>query len=225
MIYLSEKVMNLEDLFIEKCFTKRGDAYYFASEIEGEDKYLCVKLWNKFDNKRFELEIVRVYTKGDSHSEEIIEAEEIVTNEKDRENAIYEFFYYLSYEDNSQNVMMFEGILEFIKEYIEDAYFYADDNGDSCFKNTLYGEFMELFQLKGEAVEGYYEGNLVLVNVELINKSTNEIIKSFEKVNLASNFYVEEDDDVDYIIEAYLESMSEDDIKEKFLEVIRGEEE
>lgn len=206
MIYLSEKVLNPEKFFIERCFTKRKNVYYFVAEEEKDNEFLCVKLWNKFNDKHFELEVVKVFTSGEN---EEIEAEELISNKKEREIAIHEFFYYLSYEDNPQNIMLFEGIIDFIREYIEDAYFYAEEN-------MLYGEFMELFQLKGKVVEGYYEGNLVLIGVSLVNKSTEDIIKSFDNVNICSNFYVEEEEDVTWMIEAYLESMSEYDIKGKF---------
>lgn len=223
MIYLSEKVLELTELFVDRCFTKRGDVYYFVADAEDEDVFLCIKLWNKFRSDRFEIEVVRIYAEGDSYPlTEKIASEEIVKEKKDRENALHEFFYYLSYEKNPQDVMMFEEIFELIKEYIENAYFYAYDNKNSSFKNTLYGEFFDIFMLKGDVVEGYYEGNLVLTNISLINNSTNEVIKNFEKVNLCSNFYVEEEDDVDYTIEAYLESMSEEDIKSKLLEAIEG---
>ena len=223
MIYLSEKVLELTELFVERCFTKRGEAYYFTSEYLDEDIHLCVKLWNKFEDDRFEVEIVKVFTNGENPEIEEIIKEEVVIDKKDREHALHEFFYYLSYESNSQNVMMFEEIFEIISEYVEDAYFYADDNGDSSFKNALYGEFLDIFTIKGDVVEGYYEGNLVLTNIELINNSTKETIKSFQRVNICSNLYIEEEDDVDYIIEAYLESMTEDDIKKLFLEAIKEE--
>lgn len=220
MIYLSEKVLELTELFVERCFIKRGNAYYFLANAEDEDVYVCIKLWNKFTEDRFEIEVVRIYTEVDYSSTEKIVTEEIVTEKKDRKNALQEFFYYLSYENNSQDVMMFEKIFELIKDYVEDAYFYADDNGDSSFKNSIYGELFDIFILKGYVTEGYYEGNLVLNNISLINKSTKEVIKNFEGVNISNNFFPEEDDDVDYVIEAYLESMSENDIRELFMKAI-----
>lgn len=213
MLYLSERVLGLEESFIENCFTKRGDLYYFVIESHDKGIFLCIKLWNKFDERRFELEVVRVYLTDD----DIIE--DIVKDKKDREVAVQEFFYHLSYYDNPQSVIFFEGIKEFIKEYIVDAYFYAEEC-DSIFKNSLHGDFMELFKIKGLVAFGYYGGNVVLRDICLFNESTNQEIVSFENVNLCSNLYLEENDDEDYVIEAYLESMSELDIQEKFMEVI-----
>lgn len=46
--------------------------------------------------------------------------------------------------------------------------------------------------------EDWYEGNLVLTDIKLVNVSTGQIIKSFNNVNLCSNFYVDEDEDIDY---------------------------
>ena len=60
-------------------------------------------------DNRFEFEVVKVSIKREGNYEDI-ETEEIVTSEKDREIAIYEFFYYLSYEDRSQDVIMLEEI-------------------------------------------------------------------------------------------------------------------
>lgn len=205
MIYLSKKALKPEKFFIEKCFVERNKAYYFIAEEQQKDKtYLCIKLWNKYYDDRFELEVVKVSVKREGDYEDI-KNEEIVTNKKEREVAIHEFFYYLSYENYSQDVVIFEEIFKFIKEYFEDAYFYAEEN-------MLYGEFLELFKIKGKVVEGYYEGNLVLTNVQLINEATKQVIKNYEKTNICSNFYIEEDDEVDYMIECFLESISEYDI-------------
>lgn len=216
MLYLSEKAMNLEELFMENGFTKRGESFYFASVEEKDDTYLCIKLWNKFDDKRFELEVVRVTIDEDKEDEPIL-TEEVVTDKQDRETAIHGMFSYISYEDNLQNVMFFEGVYELIKEYIEEAYFYSEEN-------KLIGEFMEVFSVEGTAVEGYYEGNVVLREVALWNRHTGQEIKSFNAVNITSLLYFEEDDDAEYMIECLLDSMSEHDIKEKLMEIENQEE-
>ena len=212
MIYLSEKVLKPEKFFIERCFVERNKAYYFIAEEQEKDKtYLCIKLWNKHCNDRFELEVVKVSVKTEEDYEDI-KAEEVVTNEKEREIAIYEFFFYLPYiADNPQDMIIFEDIFQFIEKYFEDAYFYAEEN-------MLYGEFLEIFKVKGKVIEGYYEGNLILTDIQLINEATGQTIKSYEDVNICSNFYIEEEDKdkVDYMIECFLESMSEYDISTIF---------
>lgn len=226
MIYISERFvkesLGMEDLFIENSFTKRGDVLYFTSEYLNEAENLCIKLSNKFSEDRFEIEVVKVFTDGNNSALESIVKEEEVIDEQVKENTLLDFFSYIEYEENPQNIMMFEGIFELIRGYISEGHFYADDNGSSSFKNALYGDFMNIFTIKGEVAEGYYEGNLMLTNIELINNSTKEVIKDFDKVNITSNFYVEEDDDIDYLIEAYLESMSESDIEEVFMKCINS---
>jgi len=222
MIYLSEKVLKDEDFFLEGYFVKRKGVWYFVSyEIEKDKKYLCIKLWNKIHDDRFEIEIVNVEISREGDFEKI-ETEEVITDKRQRKDALIDFFYRLSFEDNPQSVIMYEPILELIEEYIEDGYFYTD-SVDSVFENTLCGDFLELFTLTGTVIEDYYEGNLVLRNISLKNESTGQVIKNFNNVNMTSRFYVEEEDDADYMIEGYLECLSEYDIKEKFMEAIRQE--
>lgn len=223
MIYLGENIIGeeeLTELFVKNSFTKREEAYYYVTEYIEDNIHLCVKFWNKFSSDRFEIEVVKVFIDENSQREETILNEEIA-NEEDRENALLDFFSSIDTIESTQSVMMFGAIFELVKEYVEDGYFFADDDGDSAFKNTLYGEFMNVFTIQGEVVEGYYEGNLVLTGIKLINNASKEVIKTFERVNVASNFYLEEDDDMDYMIEAYLESMSEYSIKDLFIEAIR----
>ncbi len=174
-----------------------------------------MKLQNKHHNDRFELEVVKVSVKTEEDYEDI-KAEEVVTNEKEREIAIYEFFFYLPYiTDNPQDMIIFEDIFQFIEKYFEDAYFYAEGN-------MLYGEFLEIFKVKGKVIEGCYEGNLILTDIQLINEATGQTIKSYEDTNICSNFYIEEEDEdkVDYMIECFLESMSEYDILSIFKKAI-----
>ncbi len=42
MIYLSEKVLNPEKFFIERCFVKKNEAYYFVAEEQKKMKYIYV---------------------------------------------------------------------------------------------------------------------------------------------------------------------------------------
>lgn len=213
MISLSENILKDEKFFLERCFVKRNNAYYFVAYEEGEKIYSCIKLCNKDDSSKLQIEVVEVATKMVDDYEEIVK-EEVVLDKKYRDETLYEFFFYLSHIDNPNDVVFHQEIIDFIREYIEkDGYFYAEGN-------TLYGEFMELFKLKGKVVEGFYEGNLVLTDIALINEATGQIIKRYDDVNIATNFYLEEDDDADYMIEAYLENMSEYDIYMKFEEAM-----
>ena len=210
MIYISEDTMDLDRFFQQGGFTKRGDNFYYTAIEEAIDTYVCVKLSHEFSDKRFELEIVRIFT-NDQYEE--IETEEIINDEDLKADVLYEFFTTLSYEDHPQKVMIFEPLIDLIKEYLLESDFSAEEN-------ILYGDCMNLFRLEGKVVEGYYEGNLVLTDVQLKNNSTGEVIKSFDNVNVCSNFYVSEEDEdqVDYLIECYLETLSEYDIKNIFLE-------
>jgi len=215
MMYLSERVLNPERFFLERCFVKRNNAYYFIANEENENIYSCVKLFNENNKEKFGIEVVRAFVNRIGDIENIVK-EEVVLDKKERKDILYELFFYLSHEDNPEDVIFFEEVIDFIHEYIEDGYFYASNDGDSVFVNSIYGNIMELFGLEGKVVEGYYEGNLVLTDIKLVNMSTGQIIKSFNNVNLCSNFYVDEDEDIDYMIEGYLESMSQYDIKQKF---------
>ena len=213
MISLSENILKDEKFFLERCFVKRNNAYYFVAYEEGEKIYSSIKLCNKDNSSKLQIEVVEVATKMVDDYEEIVK-EEVVLDKKYRDETLYEFFFYLSHIDNPNDVVFHQEIIDFIREYIEkDGYFYAEGN-------TLYGEFMELFKLKGKVVEGFYEGNLVLTDIALINEATGQIIKRYDDVNIAANFYLEEDDDADYMIEAYLENMSEYDIYMKFEEAM-----
>ena len=121
-----------------------------------------------------------------------------------------------------------EQIIEEVKEIakldlyeLEDAYFYVD-SGDSYFNNTMYGEFNNDFKLKATMVEGFYKGTLVLVNVCIIVRETEEIIKISDGEGMPGYFDPEEEDDIDYLIEMYLETLSEWDMWEIFREIIRN---
>lgn len=205
MIYISEDYMEVERLFREGAYTKRGDCFYFTGNQESDNVFSCVRLKPEFSEKRFEIETVTVHT---DDTEENILAEEKISDIDLIDSLLYDFFTSLSYAENQQDVMIFEATIDLIKGYILEADFSFEEN-------CLYGEFMNLFRVEGKVVEGYYEGNLVLTEVTLKNSSTGQELKSFDRINVCSNFHVEEEDEdqAEYMIECYLESMSEYDIK------------
>lgn len=216
MIYLSEKAMDVWKYFSTGDFRKIGDVCYFTGEkieeTEDTSKFICIKLIKNGESFDISFVIVKVKLSfGEDREiiEEIIE-EKILEDKKLRKEILIDFFDVLSDIEDTDDIFINESIIEFLKDFdIEPYYSYSEGN-------MLYCEFLNLFALQGKAVEGYYEGNIVLTEVVLVNKATGQIIKSFDNVNLCSNFYVEEeDDDIDYMIESYLESMSEYDIEQK----------
>ena len=221
MIYLSEKAMDVWKYFSAGDFRKIEDVYYFTGEelcvTDDASVFACIKLIK--NNKSFDISFVTVRVKlsfgiGRKIVEEIIE-EKILENENLKKEVLIDFFDAISDIEDADDILIDENILDFLKDFdIEPYYSYSE-------KNMLYCEFLNLFALQGKAVEGYYEGNLVLTEVALVNKSTGQVIKNFDNVNLCSNFYVEEDNDIDYMIECYLESMSQYDIEEKLWNLVK----
>lgn len=231
MIYLDKEVMDLENsVFMENNFIKHNKNYFFITDIQYcfEDEsiniYLAIKLIsNKFTN-RLKLKNVIIYTKNIGENEEIIK-EKKLEDGFEEDLSIMNFFHYLSYEDDEEKIKIHENILLFLADYFkrnfDNFYAYTGYYKGSNHKKALYIEFLDLFLFRGKVNEGYYEGNLILDNIELMNKSTGQIIETnFKSVNLAENFYIKEGDNADYMIEGYLESMSEEDIKDKFKESI-----
>lgn len=213
MIYISEKFMKVAELFRKNAFTKRGDSFYFVSIEEKEDTYLCVKLSNKSHQDRFEIETVKVLVQGEN---EDIEKESLVTDCDLKQNILSEFFRYLSYADNPETVLINESIIDIMKPYIFNGDFYSEGT-------ALCEKFMHLFKIEGTVIQGYYEGNLVLTNVVLKNDATGQVIMTFDNINVTSNFYLEEEEEdeeaVKYMIENYLECLSEKDIKDIFTQL------
>lgn len=211
MIYIREEIMEVESLFREGAFTKRGDSFYFTV-VEGLDNsFDCVKLMPEFSDNRYEIKFVKVYT---DESEENILSEDKIADNSLISDMMYEFFTFLSYEENPQNVIIYEATVELIKDYLKEGDFSSEGN-------YLRGECMNMFTLEGKVVEGYYEGNLVLVDIVLKNESTGQEIKHFDRVNVCSNFYIEEDDEdqAEYMVECYVETLGEEDIKNIFLQL------
>lgn len=205
MIYLNEEYMEVEELFREKAFVKRGDAYYFVAEEIEEDTYLCVKLFNELSNDRFEMEAVEVYVNWENRDEIVDEVE--VGTKKEIEHAFHELFYLLSYAENVQSVMMFEGILELVKEYFNESYFYNEGK-------KIIGEFMELFEISGVLNEGNYSGTIKLTDVVFKNKMTENIIVEFNDIFLEGMIDAKDDDEFEYLLQAYAESMSPYEIEQ-----------
>ena len=221
MIYISDNVLSDWNYFEPGEIVKyEGVIYYVGDVLRGdvgdEDtdvKLACIKL---IDNnyRSYNLKFVNLTVNRHYYLDEITERivfEEGLNDINLKGSILIDFFNLFSREENVQNVMFDADIFDLLKEFSIDPYYsYSEED-------MLFCEFMNIFKLQGKAVEGYYEGNLVLTNVELINKSTGQVIKSFDNINLASNFYCE-DNDVDYMIECYLESLSKNDIIDLFSE-------
>jgi hypothetical protein len=75
MIYLNEKVMNIQDYFKEGNFTKKNDNYYFVVEEIEKNVFLCVKL---FDSLKYEhkIEVIEVETEKNKVKREKRESKE-----------------------------------------------------------------------------------------------------------------------------------------------------
>lgn len=216
MIYINEEVMfDSGKYLIEGNFAKINEIYYFVGEELSMHSYLCAKLVPNKSN-RYDIEFVKILTEN-GKKENVLD-EYIVTSKEDIETILRSLFHFLSYEENEDNVFIGEKIIPLIliKDYMDtDIFCYSEGT-------ELIYEFLELFAFKGKATRGFYEGDLVLRDVQLINDATGQVIKRFDDINLSSNFYIEEDDEeiAESIIEAYLESMSEFQINKVFKDAL-----
>lgn len=199
MIYLDEKIMEFSKFFSEGNFVKTEEGLFFTSEEISIHNYICVELVPKEKNDWYNLKLVNVLAKN-GIKENILEIMEI-ENTEDKELALMGFFRYISYME--EGVKISKNIIPLIKNFT-DLRNYGYSEG-----NKLVYEFLDTFKFEGEAALGYYEGNLVLTNVALINDATGQKIKTFHNINLSSMFYIEEKDeeDIEYTIECYLESI------------------
>jgi hypothetical protein len=201
MIYLNEKVMNIQDYFKEGNFTKKNDNYYFVVEEIEKNVFLCVKL---FDSLKYEhkIEVIEVETEKNK-----VKREKRESKEENIDYALEEFFSFLFYVENPEDIKISKKIFNLIEKYFERAYFYSE-------KNKLIAEFMEIFEISGKICEGVYSNTVKLTNIVLKNKVTGQIIENLNEVYFEKMIDIDEDEDVDYIFEALADSMIEYEIKE-----------
>lgn len=218
MIKLSEKAEFVSCKFFNaNSLAKRGESIYYVSETFEDFSARCVKM------NRDGISFVKVVTelipidKSESiepfdnwDREDILE--EMVENipENEKREMLDRMFKYLSYSQSEEDVYFEEEILEFFQDLK------VEPDMINVEKNLLSIEFFHLFSLEGEIETGYYEGGLMLRNVRLINRSTGQVVKKFDDIQLESDFYLDEEDDEETLLEAYLESLSEEDAKEAF---------
>lgn len=206
MIYLSNNVMELCKNFSAGNYTKRGENIYFTAFEEKEDIFLCVKLKKIMDSSIEKFEILPVRINVSLVGEEEIIKNEENCNEKDFKYALKSFFGNLSYEEEISNIYAFENIYEILKKYVDKGFAYSE-------KNELFIDFMNMFQLKGKIIKGMY--NLHFSEIRLINKSTDQTIRTFDDVSLCETLDGD-DEDEEFLLEGFSSSLSENQIKELF---------
>lgn len=209
MIYVNENFMDInEEELKEDMFLKDGENYIYASqEVEddmfGNNRFLCIKLIPEFKSKGKDVYSTKVEILSNTN---LYSTERKTTEEEERE--AYELFLgNLSQAYSINDVLLFEEFGDIVEKYIDEPYIDIDDN-------IISFEFMDTLLLTGKAYEGYYGGNVVLRNIQLINQETNQVIKEYEPTNIVSNLYFEEEDDSEYMIECLLENMSQYELQE-----------
>lgn len=210
MIKISREFMNPSVYFVENGFTEAkfeevNSFYFVSSSNSNNNEHDCVKIEAVNDNYS-KVTPVKVYTFITEDSKEVIQAEDILKG-KSSVDVLVDFFRYIEYANSTQDVIMFEDILNLV--YWDYANCYSE-------KTELFADFGTI-RIKGTAEEGAYN-SLILNNVMAYNSSTNQPIKYFDKINLAAGLFDVADDDypVESLVESYLESLSESEIKDIF---------
>lgn len=79
------------------------------------------------------------------------------------------------------------------------------------------------FQIIGKIYEGYYEGGIFLEDIILLDFDTEDTLGGFSKVLLTLKLYIDDEEDDSYnenIIEAYLEALSQEEMRDIIKEII-----
>jgi len=128
-------------------------------------------------------------------------------------NFIEEISEYIKYDEH----VLVDFLTELIKDYPEQIYYYADGNN-----NAFSFEVLDQYQFVGKLTHGMSYGDVVIANINIIDKYTEEVIREMPCVQLdgmMEDVWAEDSntDDVEYTFSAYLNSMSKEDMKKYIL--------
>lgn len=208
----------LEDNFWRDTYGSK-DLYFFTDEVDamnyiavkfvlnGTDKYKLVPVY-------LELEHVEDTLATDLLLERVVN-EQIVELLEDQENSLMSLFDYLRYENEGSGVIFTEEIIPVLFPFLHDAYYLADEDIFNL-------EIADIFALRGKLTVGYCN-ELVLRDVELINRFTSQVVKTYDSKHLGGTIELDEDDEEKYMMEAYLDSLSTADAIKIAKEIIEEE--
>lgn len=141
---------------------------------------------------------------------EKVEVEAPLTNNDDIFYSLALFFKYMDECSYTKN------IVPVLLKHIDDDYYYSNTD------NTFELQILDTFSLEGDLIVGNY-GGLMLTDLQLINRHTDEIIRRFNDKQLEGIIEVLENEDEIELMASYLESLNPYDAKEIAESILKGE--
>lgn len=129
----------------------------------------------------------------------------------DRYEKLKAIFEFLERKDSYDYVMNPEIVHKIYSDkelWCDDVNLIVDRDGQYIYMEISF--FNDFFRFLGEVQQGYYEGNLVYRNIELL--FTDDFVGGYDDTNISYMFYPE--GDVGYEIENFLDSLLSNDIND-----------